>query len=210
MLKTLEHNEHAGHIAHGEHGGHGHGADPHAAADSRFNANMASLLVVTLAASLALTEQGAKQAEIKVQANLIAATDSWAQYQAKSTRSTVSKDVVSLIGALDTPSTPEVADRRKKVVEAMNADRERYDNDPNDGREAITHRAHEFEHARDHALEQTHAFHNGAAMMELGIVLSTASAIVKSRLMMGAAIVLGLLGGFCALAGVYHPEWGAF
>jgi hypothetical protein len=212
MLKTLEHNEHAGHIAHGsgDHGGHEHGAAPHGAAKSKFSSNMAALLVVTLAASLALTEQGAKQAEIKVQANLIAATDAWAQYQAKSTRSTVSRDVVSLIGALDTPSTPEVADRRKKVVDAMNADRERFDNDPNDGREAISHRAHEFEHERDHALEQTHAFHNGAAMMELGIVLSTASAIVGSRLMMGAAVCLGVLGGLCALAGVYHPEWGAF
>jgi hypothetical protein len=210
MLKALEHNEHAGHIAHGAHGAGDHGAAEHGASGGKFSAQMAALLVATLAAGLALTEQGAKHAEIKVQANLIAATDAWAQYQAKSTRSTISKDVVSLIGALDTPSTPEVADRRKRVIEAMNADRERFDTDPNDGREAISHRAHEFEHQRDHALEQTHAYHNGAAMMELGIVLSTASAIIGSRLLIGLALGLGVLGVLCALAGFSHPEWGAF
>ena len=59
------------------------------------------------------------------------------------------------------------------------------------GRDAIAHRAHEFEHAREHALEQTHAYHNGSALMELGIVLSTASAIIGSRMLVVMALGLG-------------------
>ena len=209
MLKSLEHNEHAGHIAHG-HGEHGHEEHGHAPPADKFSPNMAALLVVVLAAGLALTEQGAKLAEINVQANLIAAADAWAQYQAKSTRSTVSKDVVQMIDALDTPSTPGVAEHRKHVIDAINADRERFDNDPENGREAIAKRAHEFEHERDEALEKTHAFHNGAAAMELGIVLSTASAIVRKRLMTLLGLALGIAGGLCALAAMYHAEWAAF
>ena len=212
MLKALEHNEHAGHIAHaGAHAPGDPAGHPEPAETGRlFSARMAALLVATLAAGLALSEQGAKHAQIKVQANLINATDAWAQYQAKSTRLTVSKDVVALIDALEPASNADVADRRKRITDALNADQDRYDKDPRDGRDAIANRAHEFEHARDHALEQTHAYHNGSAAMELGIVLATASAIIGSRLLIGLALAVGIVGALCAVAGYVQPEWGAF
>jgi hypothetical protein len=213
VYKTLEHHEHASHIAHADQHGHEQAADHTAVAQAKgrlFSAHMAALLVATLAAALAMSEQGAKHAEIKVQANLIDAADAWAQYQAKSTRSTVSRDIVTLIGVLDPATTPEVTDRRKRAIDAMNADLERYDKDPKDGREAIAERAHGFEHARDHALEQTHAYHNGSAAMELGIVLSTASAIIGSRILFWMATGIGIIGIACALAGYFAPEWGAF
>jgi hypothetical protein len=212
MLKTLEHNEHAEHIAHSGAGGHAPAAE-HAGTEAKnrlFSAQKAALLVAALAAGLAVSEQGAKHAEIKVQANLIDGADAWAQYQAKSTRSTLAKDLAALIGTLEPPSGAEMADRRKQVIESLKADQERYDNDPKDGREAIAHRAHEFEHARDHALEQTHAYHNGSAAMELGIVLATASAIIGSRLLIGLALGVGSVGAMCALAGYFKPEWGVF
>ena len=209
MYKTLEHHEHAGHIAHAAHGS-GHDPALQHAEKKAFSAQLAALLVAVLAAGLAVSEQGAKHAEIKVQANLINATDAWAQYQAKSTRATVSKDIVFLISALEAPSNPDTADRRKRAVDMLNADQERYEKDPKDGKEAIAHRAHDFEHARDHALEQTHAYHNGSAAMELGIVLSTASAIIGSRLLILMAAGIGAIGGLCSLAGYFRPEWGAF
>lgn len=212
MLKALEHNEHAGHIAHAAAHGSGDPAEhpAPAASGSPFSARMAALLVATLAAGLALSEQGAKHAEIKVQANFINAMDAWGQYQAKSTRLTISKDVMALMDALEPPSSADVADRRKRISTALSADQERYDKDPKDGRDAISNRAHEFEHARDHALEQTHAYHNGSAAMELGIVLATASAIIGSRLLIGLALTVGIVGALCAVAGYAKPEWGAF
>ena len=205
MYKTLEHREHAEHIAHSAH----EAAHAHAPAKAA-SAQMAALLVAVLAAGLAISEQGAKHAEIKVQANLINATDAWAQYQAKSTRATVSLDIVRMIGVLEPASTPDVADRRRQAIDALNRDQERYERDPKDGKEAIAHRAHEFEHARDHALEQTHAYHNGSAAMELGIVLATASAIIGSRMLIGMAGGVGVIGALCSLAGYFKPEWGAF
>ncbi len=209
MLKTLEHNEHAAHIAHGA---HGDGAAGHAdEVKGRLKgAQLSALLVALLAAGLALSEQGAKHAEIKVQANLVSAVDAWAQYQAKSTRSTLSKDMIALIGTLEPSTTADVMDRRQKVIADLKADQERFDRDPKEGRDAIAHRAHEFEEARDHALEQTHAYHNGSALMELGIVLSTASAIIGSRALIAFGLACGLVGVACALAGYYAPEWGAF
>ena len=202
MYKKLEHHEHAEHLAHGE--AHGHEADAHQARSNQ----MAALLVAVLAAGLAVTEQGARHAEIRVHENAIFAADAWAQYQAKSTRGTFSKDIAEVITILG-PVEPEVMERRAKLLAQLKLDQERYEKDPKDGKGAISARAHEFEHIREHSLEQTHAFHNGAAAMELGIVLSTASAIIKSRLLILLALGFGVAGGVLAILGLVAPELGA-
>lgn len=206
MLKNLEHHEHAEHMAHGHgHGGHGdHSADP----DARRN-QFAALLVAVLAAGLAMTEQGARRAEIDVQENAIFATDSWAQYQAKSIRGTAAKNLAAIVEVLDASPDPALIDRRNKLRDRLLADQKEYETDPKDGKGAIAKRAVAFEHARDLSLEKTHAFHNGAAAMELGIVLSTASAIIKSKLLIWMAFGIGIIGGIFALLGVFDPELGA-
>jgi Domain of unknown function (DUF4337) len=209
MLKSLEHHEHAEHLAHG-HGEAGHGHDPHAEKSGGFHGGggqRAALLVAVLAAALAITEQGAKHAEIRVQENSILAADAWSQYQGKSTRATLSKDVSDLIGTLGA-ATPEVMAQRAKVLDGLKQDRERYESDPKDGKGAVADRAKAFEHEREHSLEQTHTYHNGAAGMELGIVLATASAITQSRMLIWAALGVGLIGVVFAVLGWVAPELG--
>ncbi len=204
MLKNLEHHEHAEHMAHGHGHGGGHAPDP----DARRN-QMAALLVAVLAAGLAMTEQGARRAEIDVQENAIFATDAWAQYQAKSTRGTFVKNLSDIVGTMDATADAALADRRKALQQRLLDDQKGYESDPKDGKGAIFKRAKAFEHARDLSLEKTHAFHNGAAAMELGIVLSTASAIIKSKLLIWMALGIGIIGGVFALLGVVNPEMGA-
>jgi hypothetical protein len=210
MLKSLEHHEHAEHMAHhdGGHGGETHGPEAeHAHAKS---SQMAALLVAVLAACLAVTEQGAKHAEIRVQENSIFATDAWGQYQAKSTRGTFSKDLSDIVTVLDAGGDPAVMEKRKALLARLKIEQDRFERDPKDGKGAIAERARGFEEERDHSLEQTHAYHNGAAAMELGIVLTTASAIIKSKLLMYMALGLGVAGGAFALLGLLAPEYGAF
>lgn len=214
MLKSLEHHEHAEHISHGHgghgdgHGGGGHDDSPHVEGAEKVNAKHTALLVACLAAGLAISEQGAKHAEIKVQENAISMADAWAQYQAKSTRGTVARDIMLLAGAMEF-TTPEGQARREQLMEGLKRDQERYERDPGDGREAIAHRAREFEHARHHALEQTHAYHNGSASFEIGIVVATASAIIGSKKLLMLALGMGVAGIVLATLGYYAPEWGA-
>ncbi len=73
-FQSLEHHEHAEHAA--QHGAKG-----------------AALLVAVLAALLALVEVQGKHAEILVEENSISAADSWSQYQAKSIRQAVARDI---------------------------------------------------------------------------------------------------------------------
>ena len=95
------------------------------------------------------------------------------------------------------------------MIEQLARDQERYETDPEDGKEAVAHRAREFEEQRDRALERTHAYHNGSASMELGIVLATASAIIGSRLLFRMSLLVGGLGIIFAALGYLAPEYGA-
>jgi hypothetical protein len=208
MYKSLEQHEHAEHLAHGAHAEHGAEKPAHEEHGHGGGGQRAALLVAVLAAGLAVTEQGAKHAEIRVQESSILAADTWSQYQAKSTRAAMSKDFASLIATMDA-GTPEAAARRAKLLEEMEQDQKRYETDPKDGKAAIAGRAKDFERQREHSLEETHSYHNGAAGIELGIVLATASAIIQSRPLLLLALVVGVAGIVFGVLGYVAPELGA-
>jgi hypothetical protein len=204
MLKNLEHHEHAEHLVHGgEHAEHAAAGN----ADARRN-QMAALLVAVIAAGLAVTEQGARHAEIRLEENAIFAADAWSQYQAKSTRGTMTKDLSDIASVMDIRDDA-LKTQRSKLLERLGQDQDRFEKDPQDGKGAVMARARAFEEARDHAMEQTHAYHNGAASMELGIVLATASAIIRSWPLIVMALLLGVTGGVFAILGLVAPELGA-
>jgi hypothetical protein len=191
MHQALEHQEHAEHAA--EHGN-----------------KRAALLVAILAACLAITEQQAKHAEILVDKNSILAADAWNQYQAKSIRETLARDVGQLASSLDAPSQPDLAARRAEIIKSLKADELHYAKDERDGKEVIAARAHAFEEARDFTLERSHTFDNAAAVLELGIVLATVSAITASKMLIRLALGLGALGVVLGVLGVVAPSLGAF
>jgi hypothetical protein len=190
-IQTLEHNEHAQHAA--EHGG-----------------KRAALLIAVLAALLALVEVQAKHAEILVDEDSVAAADSWSQYQAKSIRQAVARDLERLTTTLDVPSQPDRAAARQELLKALQEDQERYEKDPKDGKQSIARRAHAFEEARDRTLERAHTFDNAAAALELGIVLATASAITASSMLIRIALGLGVAGIVLGVLGLTAPSLAAF
>src|ERR1700684_2389590 len=98
MSDEFEHaQEHLEHAAH-EHGG----------AHTR-----AAILIGIMAAALALTEFAAKDAQTSYLTNHIAASDTWAQYQAKSVRRTVLSSEAAVLESLpsssDRPLTTQIA-----------------------------------------------------------------------------------------------------
>ncbi len=190
-VETLERHEHAEHAA--EHGG-----------------KHAALVVAVLAALLALATVRAKQAELSVQSNLIAAADAWNQYQAKSIRSAIARDLERLTTTLDRPADAGLAAKRVALISTLQSDQKHYDSDPKDGKEAISVRARAFERARDRAIEEFHAFDNVTAALELGIVLATASAITHSKMLIRIAIALGVFAIVLAAFGFTEPSLAAF
>jgi hypothetical protein len=164
-----------------------------------------ALLVAILAAVLAICEQQAKHAEIRVEEASISAADTWAQYQAKSIRATLSRDLAVVVGAIPVSATPDEKANLDKVMQQFRADADHYETGEG-GKDSIAKKAKGLEEKRDHSIEQTHTFDNAAACLELGIVLSTASALTSSRKLLFLAIALGILGAIVGVLGVVAPE----
>lgn len=194
-IKALEHAEHAEHAHHADHGGGGHSGGTQAA-----------LAVAIMAAALALCEQQAKHAEIRVEEASIGAADTWAQYQAKSIRAALSRDLADVVSTVPAGTAPN--DHAGAVMTRLRSDADHYEHGA-DGKDAIAKKARHLEDVRDHSIEQTHNFDNAAAALELGIVLSTASAVTATRKLLWLAIAVGLAGAILGVLGVIAPELAA-
>jgi hypothetical protein len=193
-MATTVHAEHAEHAEHAAHEGN----------------KTAALLIAILAAGLAICEQQAKHAEIAVEANAVLAADTWNEYQAKSVRSAMAQDLERVAATFDTPADPTRAAQREAALKQLHSDREHYDNDPETGKKALANRAHDYEEIRDHQVEKSHTYDNAAAALELGIVLSTASVITSSKMLLRLAFILGAVGVVFGIFGAVAPEMVVF
>ena len=164
-----------------------------------------ALLIAVLAAGLAFSEQAAQHASTSMSANAIAATDLWAQYQAKSIRAAQTGAMADL-AEVTAPAGP----ARDALVAKLRAEVTHFEADPVTGKNAIATLAKTKEAARDTAHIRLQAYENASAALQLGIVLTTAAVITGADALVWAASGLGLLGAVLGLAGLFRPEWAAF
>jgi hypothetical protein len=186
MSEALETHEHAEHAAEG---GRKHTA----------------LLIAILATGLAFCEQGAQHADTHMTESAVAATDTWAEYQAKSIRANEARDFAAITSVLP----PTATDALATVQNRFRQDAERFENDPHSGKAAIAAKAKAQEAERDHAHDRLEAFDNAAAALQLGIVITTASVITGSLMLAYAGAALGVLGGIIAILGLFDPALAA-
>jgi hypothetical protein len=174
---------------HLEHAAHGHEGKGHA---------RAAIIIAIMAAALALMEFAAKDAQTTYLTNHIAASDTWAQYQAKSVRRTILSSEAELLASLSTNNDPAV---QKRIADAKaNADRMR--SEPGaDGMEQLTEKAHEQEHLRDHAMHRTHTLEIASGGLQIAIVLASISVVIDLPFFMIGSVVLGLAAVIYGLIG---------
>jgi hypothetical protein len=164
-----------------------------------------ALLIAVLAAGLAFSEQGAHHADTHMSQSAIAATDLWAEYQAKSTRANETRDLAQLAALI-----PAAAGDAAAIQARFAADVIRFESDPKTGKTAIAAHAKKLEEERDAAHEKLEAFDNAAAALQLGIVITTASVITGSLMLAWGGALLGVAGGILALLGLVAPNLAAF
>jgi hypothetical protein len=179
---------------HLEHAAHGHKGASH---------TTPAIIIAVMAAALALTEFAAKDAQSNSLTNHVAASDTWAQYQAKSVRRTVLSSEAELLESLPSADNPAI---KKRADDARaNADRMRSESGA-DGMEQLSEKAHGQEHLRDHEMHRTHTLEIGSGGLQIAIVLASVSVVIDLPIFMIASIALGLLsvaygllGGFSLL-----------
>src|SRR6202453_5364873 len=152
----------------------------------------AALVIAIMAAALALMEFAAKDAQTSYLTNHIAASDTWAQYQAKSVRRTVLSSEAAVLESLPSSSDPAI---KKQIADAL-ANADRMHSEPGaDGMEQLSEKAHEQEHMRDHQMHRTHTLEIASGGLQIAIVLASISVVINLPIFMIVSIVLGLGSG---------------
>ena len=163
----------------------------------------AAIIIAIMAAFLALTEFAEKDAQTSYLANHILASDTWAQYQAKSIRQTV------LFAEADTlASDPKAATDSaiQSRIAAARARAARMQSEPGgDGMEQLAQRAHAVEHQRDHELHRKDILEVASGGLQIAIVLASICVVLDMPLLMWGAIALGLASAIYGLYGGISP-----
>lgn len=184
----------------------GHGPEPHDAHETG-NKKIA-LLIAVLALMLALAEIGGKQAENDSVARNIEASNLWAFFQAKTIRGTAVRTAaeameIEMAGATD----PAQRERMGKRIESWKATVARYESEPDtqEGRKELMARAKAAEAERDHLKHKNEKFEMASGVLQIAIVIASASIITGIGLLAWASGALGALAlGFSLLA-VFAP-----
>jgi predicted Zn-dependent peptidase len=115
--------------------------------------------------------------------NTIKANDTWAFYQAKALKQTLAENALY---------DAERLGDKKRVVE-LAAKIERYENEPNEGKQALMARAKDLESARDEAKKKSPWTSYASTAFQLSIVLLSASILaVSMALFWGSFVVAGV------------------
>jgi hypothetical protein len=163
----------------------------------------AAIVIAIMAALLALTEFAEKDAQTNYLSNHILASDTWAQYQAKSIRHTVLTAEADMLASDPKAATDPVIQGR---IATARERAERMRSEPGaDGMEQLAQRARAVEHQREHELHRKDILETASGGLQIAIVLASISVVVDMPLLMWGAIALGLASALYGLYGGISP-----
>lgn len=154
------------------------------------------LLIAVLALMLAFSEMGNKQAEAESVAKNIESANLWAFFQAKTIRRTstqiAAEDFQTQLAGITDPAVRAAYERQIKTWRDAAA---RYESEPetNEGRKELVIRAKAAEARRDIQKARSDVFELSSALIQIGIVLASASVITGIALLVWCAGGLGLV-----------------
>ncbi len=165
-----------------------------------------AIFISILAVLIAFAEVGNTDMMKVSQHAGIQANDAYAFYQAKQIRQSqlkVASDQFEL-KAQETPNLPEAA---KKILEAKKADYDkeivRLEFNRRNGKKELLARAEDCENERSTALARHPFFDYAGAVLQIAIVLASASIVTGMRLLFGLSGAVGVFGILLLLNGAY-------
>lgn len=153
------------------------------------------LMIAVLALMLAFSEMGNKQAEAESVAKNIEAANLWAFFQAKTIRRTATlvaaEDMQARLAGVTEPAVKVAYEAQIKRWRDTAA---RYESEPetNEGRKELIERAKAAEARRDLQKTRSEVFEISSALIQIGIVLASASIIAGISLLVWCAGGLGI------------------
>jgi tellurite resistance protein len=144
----------------------------------------AGWVITVLAALLAINTLFGGSNSSKILNNTIDANNTWAFYQAKSIKQTLAE--MALDDAVRAKDT--------KKAEFLKAKIDRYDNEPREGKRDLMARARSLEADRAVAKNRSPWYTYAGSLLQIAIVLLTASILAVNRRMYHASIAVGAVG----------------
>ncbi len=160
-----------------------------------------AVVVSFLAASLALSEIGAKSSQTAYLTHHIAVSDTYNFFQAKNLRANLRNSEAVLLESLPGADSPVIQER----IKSARAEESRMRDEPGgDGMKQLKVRAEENEHERDHAFHLYHGYEYASGALEISIVLASVAVVTKMKALGVAAAAIGLAAAGYALAVYGH------
>jgi hypothetical protein len=160
-----------------------------------------AVVVSFLAASLALSEIGAKSTQTAYLTHHIGASDTWNFYQAKNLRANIRNSQAVLLESLPNADSAAIQDK----IKAARAEEARMRDEPNgDGMKQLKTKAEHEEYERDHAFHSYHGYEYTSGALEISIVLASVSVVTRIRGLGIAAGAIGLVACAYGLAVYAH------
>jgi len=156
-----------------------------------------AVMIAALAAGLALTEMGEKQAQNAYLTHHIAVSDDYAFYQAKNARATVWQIEGNILKNL--PNATE-AGPQSEINRAKDQETRLRDEPGGDGMKQLAEKAKHQEELRDHALHQYHLYEYSVGALQISIVLASVAVVTG---VMPLAWAAGAIGAMAAAFGLY-------
>lgn len=159
-----------------------------------------ALLIAVLALFLALAETIGKSYQTQVLISQMQASDLWAFYQSKNIRQSNiknSKDLVNIIGKNDSIT--------KDTIEKWDKDISRYESEPStgEGKAELMQKAKKAEHERDIFLKKYHRLEIASGLLQVAIVIASASVITGVSILFWCSGGLGIISLFFLFFGIF-------
>ena len=151
--------------------------------------------ITVIAALLAVNTYIANGISSSVLTNTIKANDTWNFYQAKSIKQTIAENA----------RDDAIARKDSKRVQELTAKIDRYESDPvkNEGKKELMEKARKLEAQRDEAKTHSPWLTFAGSVLQLSIVLLSASILAVSMGMFYSSIVVGLIGAIIMSQGIW-------
>lgn len=201
-------------MAHGQGTDHGHAERPDVKGSLLISVEKrVALLISVLTLCLALSETLGTSAQTSAISYNVEAADIWSFYQAKSIRMTAVRSAADALQLdLLATSDPAARQRMQERIDTWLQDAARYESEPDkqEGRKELEVRAKEEEDKRDEALASYHDYEIASAVLQIGIVLASASVITGMIVLTWIAGALGVVGLLFMALGLVAPHAGHF
>ena len=180
---------------------HAEPEEAHAAPTHEMFRRLTAIYLGVIAMLLAVASLGGAEATKEMLNANIHASDTYAFYQAKSIRQTVyqtSASELELLAAGGSAISPNDRTKAAELIQKYRDTATRYESDPKtgEGKQELLDKAHEWEHARDHASAQLPNFEYAEALFQIAIVLGSVAIVAASPWLVGLS---GLLAACAAL-----------